>query len=81
MIDRYPEMALEYAVKLLKKQYGPDSVIHWRVSNVIAVLITPAGEENPVSVSLTIEQAKFLAANPMSPQDLVDERYPEEWPQ
>jgi hypothetical protein len=65
MIDRYPEMALEYAVKLLKKQYGPDSVIHWRVSNVIAVLITPAGEENPVSVSLTIEQAKFLAANPV----------------
>jgi len=80
MIDRYPEMALEYAVKLLKKQYGPDSVIHWRVSNVIAVLITPAGEENPVSVSLTIEQAKFLAANPMSPQDLVDERYPKQWP-
>jgi len=79
MIDRYPEMALEYAVKLLKKQYGPDSVIHWRVSNVIAVLITPAGEENPVSVVLTIEQAKFLAANPMTPQDLVDERYPQEW--
>ena len=80
MIDRYPEMALEYAVKLLKKQYGPDSVIHWRVSNVIAVLITPAGEENPVSVVLTIEQAKFLAANPMSAEDLANERYPEEWP-
>jgi hypothetical protein len=80
MIDRYPEMTLEYALKLLKKQYGPESVIHWRVSNMIAALITPAGEENPVSVSLTIEQAKFLAANPMSPRDLVDERYPEEWP-
>ncbi len=44
MIDRYPEMTLEYALKLLKKQYGPQSVIHWRVSNTIAVLITPAGE-------------------------------------
>jgi hypothetical protein len=81
MIDRYPEMTLEYALKLLKKQYGPQSVIHWRVSNTIAVLIAPAGEESPVSVSLTIEQAKFLAANPMSPQDLADERYPAEWPQ
>ena len=80
MIDKYPEMTLEYALKLLKKQYGPQSVIHWRVSNTIAVCITPTGEESPVSVLLTIEQAKFLAANPMSPQDLVDERYPEQWP-
>jgi len=80
MIDPYPLMTLEYALKLLKKQYGPKRVIHWRLSNTIAVLVTPAGEENPVSVTLTIEQAKFLAANPMSPQDLVDERYPEEWP-
>jgi hypothetical protein len=78
MIDPYPEMALEYALKLLKKQYGPESVIHWRVSNTIALLITPAGEENPVSVALTIEQAKFLAANPMSGQDLVNERYPQQ---
>ncbi len=80
MIDRYPEMPLEYALKLLKKQYGPESVIHWRVSNTIAVLLTPAGEEGPESVALTIEQAKFLAANPMSQQDLACERYPEQWP-
>ena len=80
MIDKYPEMTLEYALKLLKKQYGPESVIHWRVSNTIAVSITPASEESPESVLLTIEQAKFLAANPMSPQDLVDERYPKQWP-
>jgi len=80
MTDRYPEMALEYALKLLKKQYGSDSVIHWRVSNTIAVLVTPAGEESSVSVALTIEQAKFLAANPMSAEDLVNERYPETWP-
>ena len=80
MIDQYPEMTLEYAVKLLKKQYGPESVIHWRVSNTIAVSITPASEESPESELLTIEQAKFLAANPMSPQDLVDERYPKQWP-
>ena len=80
MIGPYPEMALEYAVKLLKKQYGPESVIHWRVSNTIAVCIAPVGEDSPVSVALTIEQAKFLTANPMSPQDLADERYLEQWP-
>ena len=79
MIDRYPEMTLEYALKLLKKQYGPGSVIHWQLSNTIAVLITSAGEET-VSVALTIEQAKFLAANPMSAEDLVKERCPEGWP-
>jgi len=80
MMDKYPEMTLEYAVKLLKNQYRPESVIHWRISNTIAVLVTPAGEESPVSVALTIEQAKFLAANPMSPDDLANERYPEQWP-
>ena len=80
MIDAYPEMTLDYAVKLLKKQYGTASVIHWRVSNTIAVCLMPTGEPSPVSVQLTIEQAKFLAANPMSPEDLVNERYPEAWP-
>jgi hypothetical protein len=76
MIDRQPEMTLEDALKLLKKQYGPGSVIHLRLSNTIVVSLPPTG----ASLSLTIEQAKFLAANPISPQDLVAERYPQEWP-
>ena len=80
MIDPYPEMTLDYALKLLKKQYGPASVIHWRVSNTIAVCLMPKGEASPVSVPLTIEQAKFLAANPMSPEDLVNERFSKAWP-
>ena len=80
MIDAYPEMTLECALKLLKKQYGPASVIHWRVSNTIAVCLMPTGEPSPVSVQLTIEQAKFLAANLMSPEHLVNERYPDQWP-
>ena len=71
MIDPYPEMTLDYALKLLKKQYGPASVIHWRVSNTIAVCLMPTGEPSPVSVQLTIEQAKFLAANLMSPEHLL----------
>jgi hypothetical protein len=40
---RYPEMALENALKRLKKQYGPESVIHWRVSNTITVYNILAG--------------------------------------
>jgi hypothetical protein len=76
--DRYPAMNLEYALKLLTKQYGPGSVR--RLDNTIEVLVTFPGEERTALVSLTIEQAKFLAANPMSPQDLADERYPEQWP-
>jgi hypothetical protein len=78
MIDRYPEMTLEYAMKLLTKQYGPGSVE--RLNNTIEVLVTFPGEERTALVSLTIEQAKFLAANPMSEQDLVNERYPKGWP-
>jgi hypothetical protein len=70
MIDRYPEMTLEDALKLLKKQYGPGSVIHLRLSNTIVVSLRSTG----ASVSLTIEQAKFLAANPISLQDLVDRK-------
>ena len=78
MIDRYPKMTLEYALKLLTKQYGPGSV--GRLSNTVEVLVTFPGEERTALVSLTFEQAKFLAANPMSPEDLANERYPEAWP-
>ena len=78
MIDRYPEMTLEYALKLLTKQYGPGSV--GRLDNTVEVLVTLPGEERTALVLLTIEQAKFLAANPMSPQDLANEKYPEGWP-
>ena len=78
MIDPYPEMTLEYALKLLKKQYGPGSV--GRLDNTIEVLVTFPGKERTALVSLTIEQAKFLAANPMSAEDLAKERYPETWP-
>jgi hypothetical protein len=78
MIDPYPEMTLQDALKLLTKHYGPGSV--GRLDNTIEVLVTFPGEERTALVSLTIEQAKFLAANPMSTEDLVKERYPETWP-
>ena len=80
MIDPYPGMTLEYALKLLKHQYGTESVIHWRVSNRIGISVRYPSEDTQVSVTLTIEQAKYLAAHPLSTQDLAAERYPDEWP-
>ena len=59
MIDRYPQMTLEYALKLLKKQYGPNSVTYSHDGKNIALGIVPAGEASSVTVILTIEQAKF----------------------
>ena len=58
MTDPYPEMTLEYALKLLTKQYGPGSV--GRVSNTVEVLVTFPGEERTALVLLTVEQASSL---------------------
>jgi hypothetical protein len=66
----HQDLELRPVHTLLKKQYGPGSVIHLRLSNTIVVFLKPTG----ASVSLTIEQAKFLAANPISLQDLVDRK-------
>jgi len=73
-------MTLEYALKSLQLRYGTENVIHWRVSNMIGLTVRYPGEDTTVSVTLTLEQAKYLAANPVSVQDLVAERYPDEWP-
>jgi hypothetical protein len=80
VIDPHPQMALDYALKLLGHQYGTENVVHWRVSNMIGIVVKYAGQDATVSVTLTLEQAKYLAANPLSVQDLVAERYPKEWP-
>lgn len=78
MIDPHPQMTLEYALKLLGHEYGAENVVHWRVSNLIGIVVKYPRENT--TVTLTLEQAKYLAAHPLSVQDLVAERYPEEWP-
>ena len=77
--DPYPAMTLEYALESLKLQYGAENVVHDLASNRIGITVKDPGEDKPVSVSLTIEQAKYLAAHPLSIQDLVAERYPNGW--
>jgi hypothetical protein len=71
-------MTLDSALRLVGHQYGTENVVHWRVSNGISIVVKYP--DATVSVTLTLEQAKYLAANPLSVQDLVAERYPEEWP-
>jgi hypothetical protein len=79
VIDPHPQMTLEYALKLLRHVYGADYVVHWPVSKKIVISANdPSG--GTASVTLTIEQAKYLAAHPLSIQDLIAERYPVEWP-
>lgn len=80
MIDPHPQMTLEYALKLLGHEYGAENVVHWRVSNMIGIVVKYPGEDTNVTVTLTLEQAKYLATHPLSVQDLVAERYPENWP-
>ena len=73
-------MTLEYALKLLTREYGAENIVHWRVSNRIGIAARYPGEDKSLSVTLTIEQAKYLAAHPLSIQDLAAERLPNEWP-
>ena len=80
VIDPYPGMTLAYALKLLGREYGAENVVHWRVSDVIGIVLKYPGEDTSVTVTLTLEQAKYLAAHPLSVEDLVAERYPENWP-
>jgi hypothetical protein len=80
MTDPHPQMTLEYALKLLKREYGAENVVHWRISNRIGIAAQYPGENKSISVTLTIEQAKYLAAHPLNIQDLAAERFPNEWP-
>jgi hypothetical protein len=79
-IDPYPAMTLDYTLESLKLQYGAKNVVHWRVSDRVGITVKHLDGDKPVSVTLTIEQAKYIAAHPLSIQDLVAERYPNGWP-
>jgi hypothetical protein len=76
--DLYPLMTLEYVVKALKVLFGNDDVISDK--GEIRLRIRYPGYSKPSSVSLTIEQAKFVVARSISAKDLIDEKYPADWP-
>jgi hypothetical protein len=76
--DLYPLMTLEYAVDALKVLFGRDNVISEK--GEIRVRVRYPAHSKPSSVSLTVEQAKFVVARSISAQDLIDENYPADWP-
>ena len=76
--DLYPLMTLEYVVKALKVLFGNDNVSSDK--GEIRVRVRYPGHSKPSSVSLTIEQAKFVVAHSISAKDLLDENYPADWP-
>ena|SRR6266436_5478762 len=67
-------MTLEYAVDALKVLFGRDNVISEK--GEIRVRVRYPGHSKPSSVSLTIEQAKFVVAHSISAEDLIDQNYP-----
>src|SRR5713101_10032962 len=74
----FPLMTLEYVVKALKVLFGNDNVSSDK--GEIRVRVRYPGHSKPSSVSLTIEQAKFVVARSISAKDLIDENYPADWP-
>src|SRR5947209_3375954 len=78
VVDPYPRMTLEYALKALKVRFGAGNVV--RGQGQVSVNVQVPDRQQSISLTLTIEQAKFLAANPISLKDLMDEKYPPNWP-
>jgi hypothetical protein len=78
MADPYPLMTLEYAMAALKVRFGTDNVM--LAERQITIKVHDSGREGLTPVILTVEQAKFLTANPISNEDLREERYPADWP-
>jgi hypothetical protein len=69
---------MAYALDALKVLFGADNVMAEN-GNVMLKLKYP-GRQALAFVSLSVEQAKFLVAHPISAKDLVDENYPANWP-
>jgi hypothetical protein len=78
MTDQYPLMSRHYTVAALKIRFGADNVTCDQ--DQVTVSAQYPGRQGLTLANLTIEQAKFVVANPISFKDLVDEDYPETWP-
>ena len=66
-------------VKALQEHYGENQV-DWRSNSSIFIFASPSSSSMRLAMVLTLEQAEFLARNPISPDDLVARRYPAGWP-
>jgi hypothetical protein len=72
-------MTLDYTLQSLQLVYGAENVVYWRVSDRVGITVEYPGEDKAISVTVTIEQAKYLATHPLSIQDLAAARFPNEW--
>jgi len=79
MIDPYPLMTVEYALKALKRRFGATNVV--REQRGVCVKVKYRGRQDLVPVILSIKQAKCLVAQPINSEDLADEKFPADWPQ
>ena len=66
-------------VKALQQYYGENQV-DWRSNSAIFIFASPSSSSMRLAMVLTVEQAEFLARNPITPDDLVARRYPAGWP-
>jgi hypothetical protein len=78
MVDPYPLMTVEYAMGALRARFGADNVT--LAERQVTIKVQHVGLEDLSPVILTAEQAKFLAANPISSEDLMKKTYPADWP-
>ena len=77
MVDPYPLMTVQYAIAALRARFGCERVIC--DSHEIAIRLQE-GQTKGTLMVLTAEQAKYLVAHPISSEDLVNEKYPADWP-
>ena len=76
--DPGPGVSWERTMEILQQKY--DNVEH-RPSGGDVFLDIPVRDSKQVKrVGLTWQQAKFLALNPQREKDLLNEKFPSDWP-
>jgi len=81
IVDPYPLMTVEYAVAALRARFGGENVARDESEATVTVTVRQPGGNAPTPLALTMVQAKYLAAHPISHEDLTNQRYPVDWPQ
>ncbi len=79
MQDPYPDFTFDDAVAVLVERYGKAQVRIVDKDDVLIDLLLP-GSTQLWTNRLSWQQAKYLAKNDISPLDLHDWRFPDDWP-
>ena len=78
MVDPCPLMTVQYAVAALRVRFGCEHVTC--DSHAITIRLQQQAAKEFTVVVLTAEQAKYLVAHPMGAADLINQKYPADWP-